>query len=241
MAVYGHAMPDKRPGAGALASKIAARLRARGIREVARTWAGMLRQLISSDEKLILLFRDLTSKMGDGRPVPEGVMFKEADATDAELYARDIGTDSPSTFQARLSESTHCFLVIGNGRVLHASWVTTSAAWMRELQRYFCPPAGEAYIYESFTRPDTRGRGIYPFALDSICEHLANMSIARAWVGVEDGNDASMRAVGKAGFEIGFDIRYRRRWGRLALSPPEGPAARPDHHFLSTTPNSGPG
>jgi ribosomal protein S18 acetylase RimI-like enzyme len=234
-------MADKRPGFGALTSKTVARLRARGAREVASTWFTMLWQLNSSEQKLIFLHRDLGSRASAiGRSVPAGVTFKEADEGDAYQYARDIGTDSRATFTRRLSKDTRCFLVVGDGVILHASWVTTAAAWTRELQRYFCPPASEAYIYESYTRPETRGRGIYPFALDSMCDWMRARQLRRAWVGIEHGNAASEQAIRKASFEPGFEVRYRRRFARLSVSAAEGPAARPDHHFLSTAPNCHP-
>jgi RimJ/RimL family protein N-acetyltransferase len=234
-------MPDIRPSFGALVGKTFARARNRGPREVAGTWTGMLRQLASSDERLIFFYQDL----GEGtkvlsRPPPPGVTFRAATAADATQYARDIGTDSAATFAARLSDKTRCFVVVGNGAFLHASWITTAAAWTRELQRYFCPPPDQAYIYESFTRPETRGRGIYPFALESICVWLTNNGLQRAWVGVEDGNQSSLRAVSKAGFELGFHIDYRRRLGRLNLGPLQGPMAGV-HDFLSTSPDCRPG
>jgi GNAT superfamily N-acetyltransferase len=230
---------ETRPGLFELFSKTVARVRSRGPGEVLGTWRTMARQLLASDDKLVMLYRDLREE--DGLPTgPSGTTFKQAGPHDAVSFARDVGTDSTKTFTARLSDRTQCFLVLDDTTVLHSSWVTTAAAWTREVQRYFCPPAGEAYIYESFTRSEVRGRGIYPFALESICRLLASRGIRRVWVGVEDGNEPSLRAITKAGFEPGFEIRYRRRLGRLTVSGPEGPGARPDHRFLSTSPECRP-
>jgi RimJ/RimL family protein N-acetyltransferase len=238
---YGLAMPDTRPGIRALASKTRARIRSRGTREVVDTWLTMLKQLHSPEQKLILFYRNLNERDDSPPAAPSGAVFKEATDIDADLYARDVGTDSAKTFRSRLSDRTHSFVVVENDTILHASWVTSASAWTRELQRYFCPPGGEAYIYESYTRPETRGRGIYPFALHSICTWLSKRGFARVWVGVEGDNQSSRRAISKAGFSPGFEIRYQRRLGRVSVAAPEGPGARPDHPFLSTSPDCRPG
>jgi ribosomal protein S18 acetylase RimI-like enzyme len=143
-----------------------------------------------------------------------------ATAADGPIYERDIGTDSAATFTIRLTEQTRCFVVEAPGpKLVHATWVTTSAAWTRELGGYLVVPPGDAYVYESFTRPDARGRGIYPLALAEICRELAAEGIERVWVGVEEDNEPSIRAVTKTGFRESFRIRYRRKFGHLQIDP----------------------
>ncbi|MFN2586501.1 MAG: GNAT family N-acetyltransferase, partial [Actinomycetota bacterium] len=95
--------------------------------------------------------------------------------------------------------------------------VTSSAAWTREIRAYLVPPPGDAYVYESFTAPEARGRGVYPFALASICSWAVVRDIVRVWVAVERGNAPSFRAIAKAGFEPSYSIGYARRLGRLTL------------------------
>ena len=108
---------------------------------------------------------------------------------------------------------------------LHASWVTTSRAWTSEIRGYISPPVGDAYVYESFTRPETRGRGIYPLALFSICAELAEQRVARVWVGVETDNTPSIRAISKAGFGEGFEFSFHRAFGRVRIGEITGPLA----------------
>lgn len=116
-------------------------------------------------------------------------------------------------------------MVDDGSTLLHASWVTTARAWTSEIRGYISPPVGDAYIYESFTRPETRGRGIYPFALFSICDELHRQRVDRAWIGVEADNAPSLRAIGKAGFEEAFQLSFRRRMGRVHVDRPTGPLA----------------
>ncbi len=124
-----------------------------------------------------------------------------------------MGTDSPESFSSRLADTNGCYLVLEGGRIVHSSWVSTGSTWTREIRMFLSPPEGEAYIYESLTRPEMRGRGIYPFALRGICAHLARRGVHRAWIGVEASNDSSIRAIQKGGFEIS-----RSRWATEGLS-----------------------
>lgn len=162
----------------------------------------------------------------------EDMAFSTAGPEDADAYARDVGTDSPATFTARMTGRTRCFLVRHNGSIVHASWVTESAAWTREIARFVLVPPGDAYVYESYTRPEVRGRGVYPFALRKIVTWAHEQGLAKVWVAVEDLNRASIRAVTKAGFEEAFRISFRRRLGIVTIDSPS-PEAR---GLLSGTP-----
>ena len=147
--------------------------------------------------------------------------LKRATPEDAPIYERDIGTDSRSTFRARLVAGATCYLVIAADRAVHATWCTTAGAWTREIEALLIPPTGDAYVYESYTRPEVRGRGVYPYALGQIAADLWGRDVKRVWVAVEASNSASLRAVAKAGFEPSFVIGYRRRWGRIEVGSEE--------------------
>ena len=181
-----------------------------------------MREWVRSDDELIVLVRPAAAEAPAFR---HGLQLTVRRATigDAEAYARAIGTDSATTFRRRLGATTHCFLVHLEDRLVHASWVTTSAAWTREIRGYIVPPQGDAYVYESFTSPGVRGRGVYPFALAGVCEWAAQTGVATVWVAVERDNAASFKAIRKAGFEPSFSIRYARRLGRVTVDV-EGPA-----------------
>jgi GNAT superfamily N-acetyltransferase len=174
---------------------------------------GRLKEFISSSDELVILARPA----GGESPDRADLEFVEATSGDGARYARDIGTDSASTFAARLTDTTRSFLVTDGSKVLHATWVTTRSAWTRELGGYLVVPEGDCYVFESFTRSDARGRGIYPFGLKGICAWAAQQGLKRVWVGVESGNAASLRAVAKGGFEPQLTISFRRSVGRLEV------------------------
>jgi GNAT superfamily N-acetyltransferase len=232
--------PDGPPSAAEATLKLAARLRHRGVSEVAHLGWERVRELISSSEKLVFLSQT-PSRDEPAEPSGCRLLVHRADASDAPRYARDIGTDSASTFRRRLTQATACFVAELDGRLVHASWVTTSGAWTRELQLYVVPPGGEsrtkaggeAYVYESFTRPEARGRGAYPQVLRHILMWAAVNGSTRVWVAVESTNAASIKAIKKAGFSPGFELSFGRRFGRLRRSEPLGPAADVGRRMLA--------
>lgn len=190
----------------------------RGAGEVARLAAARAREWAGSSESLVVLLRATTP-----RPLPDGargLLLRRLGPADAGTYARSIGTDSETSFRMRLSDGQRCYVVEDAGTVLHASWVTTTAAWTREIRSFVCVQPGDAYVFESFTAPAARGRGVYPFALESVCRALAAEDIGGLWIAVEHSNEPSMRAVRKAGFEQVGEIAYRRRLGVLAVDAP---------------------
>jgi GNAT superfamily N-acetyltransferase len=224
--------PDGPPSAVEATLKLAARLRHRGVLEVALLGWRRVRELASSSEKLIFLSQ-IPSLEEPAEPSRRGLLVHRADASDAPRYARDIGTDSASTFRRRLTRTTACFVAELDGLLVHASWVTTSGAWTRELRLYVVPPRGEAYVYESFTRPEARGRGAYPQVLRHISIWAAVSGLTRVWVAVESANAASLKAITKAGFSPGFELSFERRLGRLGRSEPVGPAADVGRRMLA--------
>ena len=182
---------------------------------------GGLRSGIGSAGTLEFLARDTDANCAES----EELTFRAAGFADAATYAAQIGTDSVATFRARLTDTTSCYLVETGGRIAHASWVTTSGAWTAELGCLVTPPAGSAYVYESFTDPALRGRGIYPFALSCICAQLSSQEIDEVWIGVDATNAPSLRAITKAGFEPAFALDFRKRRGKLEVDAARGPRA----------------
>jgi GNAT superfamily N-acetyltransferase len=225
-------VPDLRPSPTRAISKTLNRAKTRGLGEVLSLAGSRVKEWFSSSDDLVMFVRDAVP----GAPQRDDLTFAPAVPADGGRYANDIGTDSAATFAARLSDDTHCFLVSDGETLLHASWVTTAGAWTRELRAYLVPPTGDAYIYESFTRADARGRGVYPFALAHILEWAAAAGIARVWVAVEEHNPPSLRAVAKAGFQEAFRLPFSRKLGRLRIGSATGPQSGAAGAFLSRKP-----
>jgi RimJ/RimL family protein N-acetyltransferase len=226
-------VPDVRPTLRDLVSKTVARVKARGPREAWSLASARVRETATSEDRLVILVRNCAEEREDN----SSLTLRRATSADGEAYARFIGTDSPATFARRLTDNTTCYLVFEAYKILHATWCTTAAAWTRELHAYLAPPNGDAYVYESFTRADARGKGVYPFALRGIVTDLYRSGTKRVWVGVEAHNAPSLRAVAKAGFQEAFSIPFGRRWGRIWVHP-EGEIASSESLHIVTYPAS---
>lgn len=225
-------MSETRPTPLESLSKAYARLRNRGPAELASTLRSQVSSAVSSQGSIKLLVRDAGGEPTERPPLE----FRRADRSDAAAYERDIGTDSAWSFRRRLTEGTDCYLVLEDERILHASWTTTRRAWTSELRAYLSPPPGDAYIYESYTRPETRGRGIYPFALGNICAELGGRGIRSVWVGVEPDNVPSTRAITKAGFAEALELPFERKMLRVRLRRARGPMAHLGQELVSEHP-----
>jgi GNAT superfamily N-acetyltransferase len=192
-----------------------ARVGAGGRSEAARVWIAQLRSWLWMDRTLVVLQRPT----GGREAVPAGIEVREATGDDGAGYERNIGTDSAVTFRRRLSTpGGSCWLALAGDAIVHASWVETEAAWVGEVSRYFVVPAGDGYIYESFTRPEMRGRGVYPAVLTAIAAALRPRGLNRLWIAAEQDNRPSLRAMEKAGFVPVSEIRMRLRVGRTTVA-----------------------
>ncbi|MGH2754007.1 MAG: GNAT family N-acetyltransferase [Actinomycetota bacterium] len=221
-------MPDRRPPLSLRFGRTLHRLKARGPTEVFGLGVTRLKEAWRSADELILCVRPAEPMERPG----DGMLLREAAPDDGPRYSRDIGTDTDKSFRGRLAPDVMCFVVEGEGRFLHASWVTTTGAWTREIGAFLAPPVGDAYVYESFTRADARGRGIYPFALAGIVTTMAQRGTQSIWVGVEAANTPSRKAIAKAGFEEAFTLRFGRRLGKVTTKEATGPRAERARHFV---------
>ena len=226
-------MLDTRPTFTQGLSKSLNRAQRRGWGEVIGLGTRRAREWVVSSDSLVMFMR----ASGGPFQATEEFHFRETHRADGAAYALWIGTDSPSTFTSRLSDTTRCFVMTSEEKFVHASWVTTESAWTREIKRYLTPPPGDAYVFESYTRDEVRGRGVYPMALQNISARLSEEGINRLWVAVEEHNPPSLKAVTKGGFERAFEIPFARRFGVVRIGEPSGPLAAAALPFLSVTPH----
>lgn len=69
---------------------------------------------------------------------------------------------SEAALQERLKAGDVCFVAIdAHEKIAHSHWVSTSRAYIPELDMDVILGPGEAYMYNATTRPDVRGRGLF--------------------------------------------------------------------------------
>lgn len=205
-------MVDPRPPFWTAPLRAITRVRVRGVGDAAERLATVVGRWFYSKGKLIVYSIDPATAVAAAL---SGASFRTADGGDAARYARAVGTDSATTFVRRLGPTGRCFIVDMDDRIVHASWFTTSTSWVGEMGAYLVFPPRHGYVYESFTHPRARGRGLYPFALAHICRSVAAEGCPRVWIAIEDHNASSRRAVEKAGFEAVYSIVFERRLGSV--------------------------
>ena len=108
------------------------------------------------------LERDLSEPMPQLRPVP-GIVAREGTLSDIALL--DETTDATKRkllATERLEKGDRWFLAVEDrtGRLTNYRWVSTTTAFIPELDRELIVAPGEAYFYDLETLPEFRRRGI---------------------------------------------------------------------------------
>jgi GNAT superfamily N-acetyltransferase len=141
--------------------------------------------------------------------------------TDLELSpAADVGliaalrNKDPGRLEDRTRQGQQPWLATMAGEPVGYGWVSSGELTIGELDLSVVLQPGSRYLWDFFTIPSWRGRGIYPRLLLAIIAH--EVEAERFWVGHDLGNLASRRGIVKAGFcEVG--AVYRLSDGRFAL------------------------
>ena len=154
----------------------------------------------------------------DVREPPEAEARFLGDA-DLDAYATLHGAFDEA--RERFARGDRCFGIWLDGTLVSTRWLATGTARLGYLGREVPLAPGDVYIYETYTEPGHRGRGISAIAGAIVPATLAAEG-ARRMVGVlEPENTRGIRANEKAGYRIVGKIGYvrmgpwRRDFGRL--------------------------
>lgn len=141
-------------------SRVTRALREGGVRLlVARGAHSMLSPLVQLGN-VEFFVRDLRE------PVPEvahGLVIEEAPPSTAAflLLGRDRPDEVAREIRRRFERGDRCIVARDNeGRYLHTRWVSVRPTYIPELGRCVAPRAGQAYMYDGYTRPEARGKGV---------------------------------------------------------------------------------
>ena len=110
----------------------------------------------------------------------------------------------------RLTPHRLAYIVFYFGQIIHQSWVYLDAVMPAQFKFDSRVPL----IGDSYTDAMYRGHGIFPYALNYILKDLKDRQISdKAYMLVSPANDASIRGVEKAGFELLAHLRGTRLLG----------------------------
>ncbi|QID18537.1 GNAT family N-acetyltransferase [Nitrogeniibacter mangrovi] len=121
----------------------------------------------------------------------------------------------------RIDQGVWCYSCANGGRLEHYCWVNPcqDSAWFPFVsQRYDFPPRSTV-LYNAYTHPAARGKGLYRKVLETICADARDVTGAQhVFAAVENGNVVSENALRAVGFRCVDRLRRRMRFGRVTLS-----------------------
>jgi len=147
---------------------------------------------------LCLYERQLDAPVAPG-PLPPGVELAVWDSPPAE---GDAGRPWHAEAERRIHEGQACVVARHGGDVMAYCWLTWRPEWVAEIDRFVVPGPDEAYLYEAFTQPTWRGRGLFSAMLFRLLAYARAQGRRRALIFVLTDNRASRRAIERTGFEL---------------------------------------
>jgi GNAT superfamily N-acetyltransferase len=131
-----------------------------------------------------------------------------------EEYRRVHPLIARPQLEERLARGDECYVARAEGRIAAISWISRDAHFFRSIGCRYALPPSEVYLYDSFTDPSLRGRGIAPALGVWVLERLRRRGVTRMVLAIVPENAANRRARAKTGFRPFMRIDYVRFAGR---------------------------
>ena len=131
--------------------------------------------------------------------VPPGV---EVRVVDQPLAAGDVGASWHPQAAERLRDGQAYAIAHHEAEVVAYCWLAFTPVWVGEIGHAVVPGPEDVYLYDAFTMPGWRGRGLFSAMISPLLALARSRHRKRALIFVDAGNRASRRAIERAGFEI---------------------------------------
>jgi ribosomal protein S18 acetylase RimI-like enzyme len=162
------------------------------------------------------------------RDLPDGFELQVAAEGDAEAIARLPNQPAIDGLRARIAGDADVYVVRAEGKPAFACTIFRERAPVIAARGGWLDLPGDTVVLEdSGTSPDFRGRGVAPGAWSAIADAVAARGYETMLTKVTVENEASRKAVMKAGFREAADMRMRRRGPvtKVAMSALGAPGA----------------
>jgi GNAT superfamily N-acetyltransferase len=116
--------------------------------------------------------------------------------------------------ESRIRDGQACAVARHGRDIVSYCWLTCAPAWAGEIDRFVVPGPGDVYLYEAFTRPEWRGRALFPALLGRLVSFARARGRQRALIFVLSSNRPSRRAIERAGFARFAGVSRLQMWGR---------------------------
>jgi GNAT superfamily N-acetyltransferase len=131
----------------------------------------------------------------------------------------------------RMGESgQHFFTRVVNGKLSHYGWLLERQreSFFTEVKQHYTFPENSAVLYDFYTAPSARGKGIYSKSIRNILAHVAQIpGTEYAFISVLADNRPSRHVIEKTGFSYVESISLQVRLGREQVSRSANHAAVP--------------
>ena len=125
-----------------------------------------------------------------------------------------------STSLARLKAGQHVYTYVEEGRLLHYGWLAErpDQSLLSESCQSFALPPNSAYLFDFYTFPQARGRGLYTQCLQKMLSDLAHMpGTDKMYIAVRGDDEPARLAIENLGFTYERSLTEMRQSGRSAL------------------------
>ena len=184
----------------------------------ARESLGTLRNLVWSHEEQPIFVLPLAGiELGDAPRI-----MRRNDHHDLAKYRQAESWQSDrheflERAKNRLEAGQHVYTFAPEDQLLHYGWLMQSPPEFAypEVQRLRpLGPHETGVLYDFYTLPDARGRGLYQSGVrEMLCDLSEDSQIKEAYVSVGPENHASRHVIEKAGFDYCGSIVHRRVFG----------------------------
>lgn len=146
----------------------------------------------------------------------EAWAFAWLERGDRDEYIRVHTEREGALVDDRIAKGHRCLTARHQGRLVGVMWAATENASIAYLGRAVPFAPGDVYLFDAFTIPEYRGRGIAPSLSAELLYQFAEDGYQRAIRGTIPENTAALRAHAKAGFHayavMGFLKAGPWRW-----------------------------
>jgi CelD/BcsL family acetyltransferase involved in cellulose biosynthesis/GNAT superfamily N-acetyltransferase len=159
-----------------------------------------------------------------GATLPPNPALMRRDSV-ADILAADPAQEESGTLHEllgaslrRLEHDEHVYTRVEDGRLAHRGWMVEDQerALLSEVQMEYAPGKGSVTLYDFFTHPDYRGRGLYRAALTQMLHDAKAAGRTTAHITVLAENGASRHVIEKLGFRYVGSFYRRVSLGRVA-------------------------
>lgn len=141
------------------------------------------------------------------------VRVRQATEEDLEALASLPGRQRMPDVKGRWARGDRCCLAEVNGVPVGATWITFGKYPMKELDCCYDPGEDGIFLYDAYTVPAWRLKGIHVDVLEYLLDRYAGAPTVRVYCGVEQWNDFSLRTHVRFGFRILQYLTYAKVLG----------------------------